>query len=241
MIVYPAIDLRDGQVVQLEGGRPDAERVRLPDPVGQARAWVRAGFRAIHVVDLDAALGTGSNRDAVAEVIRAVDVPIQVGGGVRDRATVDALLELGAERVIVGTRAVEEPVWLQDLAGDLPDRVVVAADARDGRVVTRGWTEDAHLTVTDLVDRLQTLPLGGILVTDVSREGRLRGADVDGFAKLASRSRHRLIASGGITTLDELRRLSSAAVAGAVLGMALYTGTLDPAAVAAFDSTQEDT
>lgn len=231
MIIYPAVDLRGGRVVQLVGGRPEDERVSLPDPVAVARRWVADGFRALHVVDLDAALGTGSNRDAVRAIIESVDVPVQIGGGVRDDETADALLEAGAARVVVGTRAVEDHAWLEALAERWWGRVVVAADIRDGLVVTRGWTEGTGLEAATLLERLDPLPLGGILVTDVSREGQMQGADADRFATLAAATRHPLLASGGIRDIDDLHELARRDVAGAVLGMALYTGALDPRAI----------
>lgn len=240
MIIYPAIDLKDGAVVQLVGGKPEEERIRLPEPAERAGDWVARGFRALHVVDLDAALDRGSNRDEVAAILEAVDVPVQVGGGVRDRETVDAFLELGADRVVVGTRAVEDPAWLEELAMDLPGRIVVAADARGGQVVTRGWTATTGLTVAAFLNRLDVLPVAGVLVTDVDREGREQGVNVSGFAELASWTRHPLLASGGISSMEDLRGLAEGGAAGAVLGMALYTGTLDAAEVAAaFGPEQE--
>ena len=232
MIAYPAVDLRGGRVVQLVGGRPEDERVSLPDPVAVARRWVADGFRALHVVDLDAALGSGSNRDAIFAILEQVDVPVQVGGGVRDDESADTLLKAGAARVIVGTRAVEDHAWLETLAARWPGRIVVAADIRDGIVVTRGWTEGTGLEATNFLERLDPLPLGGILVTDVSREGRMQGADADRFAALAAATRHPLLASGGIRDIHDLHELARRGVAGAVLGMALYTGALDPRATA---------
>ncbi len=232
MIVYPAVDLRGGRVVQLVGGRPEDECVSLPDPVAVARHWVEDGFRALHVVDLDAALGTGSNRDAIQAILAAVDVPVQVGGGVRDDDTADALLDAGAARVIVGTRAVEDRPWLEALATRWPGRIVVAADIRDGLVVTRGWTEGTGLEAAALLEHLAPLPLAGILVTDVSREGRMQGVDADRFAALVAATHHPLLASGGIRDIDDLHELARRGVAGAVLGMALYTGAIDPRATA---------
>lgn len=227
MIALPAVDLKGGAVVQLVGGRPADERVRLPDPVAVARQWVDAGFRALHVVDLDAALGTGSNRAAVEAILAAVDVPVQVGGGVRDDETADALLAAGAARVIAGTRAVEDAAWIAALAERHPGRVIVAADVRGRVVVTRGWTAGAGITVDALLRRLEPLPLAGLLVTDVSREGRMAGADAARFAALAAATRHPVIAAGGIAGMDDLRALAARGVAGAVLGMALYTGGVD--------------
>jgi phosphoribosylformimino-5-aminoimidazole carboxamide ribotide isomerase len=239
MIAIPAIDLKGGQVVQLVGGRPEAERVRWPDPVAVASRWVEAGFRALHVVDLDAALGTRdedgralTNLAAVRAIVEAAAVPVQVGGGVRDDATADALLGAGAARVIVGTRAVEDDAWLSALANRHPDRVIVAADVRDGFVLTRGWTEGSGRAVERFLERLDPLPLAGVLVTDVGREGRLTGADDTLFATLARASHHPLFAAGGIAGLDDLRRLDRAGAAGAVLGMSLYTGAVDARAAA---------
>ena len=232
MIAYAAIDLKGGRVVQLVGGRPEDERVSLPDPVAVARQWTELGFRALHVVDLDAALGTGSNREAIREILAAVDAPVQVGGGVRDDDAARTLLEAGAARVVVGTRGVEDPDWLAALAERWPGRIVLAADIRDGRVVTRGWTETTALEATELLARIDPLPLAGVLVTDVSREGRMLGADADRFATLAAATRHPLIASGGIKNIDDLRALAARGVAGCVLGMALYTGAVDPRAIA---------
>lgn len=232
MIAYPAVDLRGGRVVQLVGGRPEDERIRLPDPVAVARRWLDAGFRTLHVVDLDAALGTGSNRVAVEAVLRTSEAPVQVGGGVRDDDAADSLLDAGAARVIVGTRAVEEPAWLEALAARHPGRIVVAADVRGGEVVVRGWTAASGLGVESLLRRLDPLPLAAVLVTDVSREGRLAGADHALFAELAAASRHPLQAAGGIRSAADLRRLAGSGVAGAILGMSLYTGAVDAAATA---------
>ena len=232
MIALAAIDLRGGRVVQLVGGRPEEERVSLPDPAAVARRWQEAGFAALHVVDLDGALSSGGPRDGVEEVRRAATVPVQVGGGVRDAEGVERLLASGAARVVVGTRAVEEPGWLEGLAARHPDRLVVAADVRGERVVTRGWTAEVELTAEALLERLDALPLGAVLVTDVGREGGMGGADTERFRRLAAATRHPLQASGGIAAAEDLRELARAGVSGAVLGMALYTGGLDASAVA---------
>lgn len=231
MIVYPALDLRGGRVVQWVGGRPDQERLSLPDPATVAQHWVELGFGALHVVDLDAALGRGSNAASVRAILDAVEVPVHVGGGIRSDHAADAMLEAGATRIVVGTRAVKEPAWLEALAARHPGRVIVAADARNGRVVARGWTVDAGLEVEPLLRRLRGLPLAAVLITDVGREGRLQGADTMRFRDYARATRHPLIASGGITSLIDLRALDGGGVAGVVVGMALYTGTIDSMAV----------
>ncbi len=236
----PAVDLKGGRCVQLVGGRPDDERVSLPDPVGVALDWTRRGFRTLHLVDLDAALGTGDNLSLIGEIAAALRSPrtpgriveIQVGGGVRDAARVEALLAAGIDRVIVGTRAVEDPDWLAGISGHHPRRIAVAADIRDGVVLRRGWTEASELRIHSFLEALAPLPLAGVLCTDVGREGRLEGIDRDGVAGVIDASPHPVWISGGVTTTDELDFLAEHGAAGAVLGMALYTGALDPDDVA---------
>jgi phosphoribosylformimino-5-aminoimidazole carboxamide ribotide isomerase len=232
VIVAPAVDLRGGRCVQLVGGRPEDERVSLPDPVAAARRWWDAGFGTLHVVDLDAALGEGDNRDLVEALCRATAATVQVGGGLRDDEAVDGVLGSGADRVIVGTRAVEDRGWLEALARGRPGRIMVAADVRDGRVLRKGWTEASTLRVLDFVADLGDVPLAGVLCTDVGREGRLAGVDGDAMAAVVAASPHPVWASGGIADVADLRRLERAGAAGAVVGMALYTGSLDPVEVA---------
>ncbi len=228
----PAVDLREGRCVQLVGGRIETERVSIPDPVAQALRWRDAGFRVLHVVDLDAALSLGENRSVIQEIVAATDASVQVGGGVRDEAAAGALLDSGVDRVIVGTRAVDDPRWLEALALRHPGRIMVAADVLEGRVLRRGWTEATDTTIPDLFRGLDALPLAGILCTDVGREGRMAGVDMDGARNLVGDTRHPLWLSGGISTLEELRTLRDAGAAGAVLGMAIYTGVLPPDDVA---------
>ena len=232
MIAYPAVDLRKGRAVQLVGGKPGSERVSVRNPVALARLWVDMGFRALHVIDLDAAFGESDNRDIITSILKTVTVAVQVGGGIRTDAVASALLDAGARRIIVGTRAITDRPWLERLARDHPDRIIVAADIRNGRVVTHGWTADTTLGIEDYVDSLDGLPLAAVLVTDVGREGRMAGADVGRFSSIADVSPHPVIAAGGIATADDLRALARTPIAGAVLGMALYTGALDARAVA---------
>ena len=226
MIVYAAIDLRGGRVVQLVGGRPDNERLSLPDPVGVARDFVDRGFAALHVVDLDGALAEGSNDAQVAAIIDAVRLPVQVGGGIRSREAVAGWLRAGAEKVIIGTRAIEDAEWLAEIAGEFPGRVLVAADVRDEVIVTHGWTRSSGLPVGDFLKRVAALPLAGLLVTDVGREGQLAGIDTRLFARLVRKSTLPIIAAGGVSKPQDLRRLDDAGVAGAVVGTALYTGAI---------------
>jgi phosphoribosylformimino-5-aminoimidazole carboxamide ribotide isomerase len=233
MIAYAAIDLRGGRVVQLVGGRPAEERISLPDPVDVARRWIDAGFAALHVVDLDAALESGGNDDAISGILAAAgDVPVQVGGGVRTSRRAEALLQRGAARVVVGTRAIEDVGWRIRLAERFPQRVVVAADVRAEQVVVRGWTSGGGVDIEPLLRELQPLPLAAVLVTDVTREGSMNGADIARFTRLASTGGHPLIASGGVAGASDLAALQDAGLAGVVLGMALYTGALDARATA---------
>jgi phosphoribosylformimino-5-aminoimidazole carboxamide ribotide isomerase len=234
MIATPAVDLKGGRCVQLVGGRPEDEAVSLPDPVAVALDWVARGFGALHLVDLDAALGSGDNREVFARILDAVpdSVDVQIGGGLRDTAAVADVLALGADRVVVGTRAVEDAAWRRSTADAHPGRLVVAADIRDGEVVTKGWTEGSGTRVEDLLADLDALPLGGILCTDVGREGRMEGIDRAGVRAVVEATRHPVWISGGVTTLDELAFLDDVGAHGAVLGMALYTDTLDSRIVA---------
>ena len=232
MIVAPAVDLKDGRCVQLVGGRPEDERVSLPDPVAQALRWREMGFGTLHVVDLDAALSLGENRVVIQEILQATRASVQVGGGIRDEATVAELLEAGASRVILGTRALDEPAWLGGLTERHPGAILVAADIRDGEVLRKGWTESTGIPVLEFLRRLDPLPLAGILCTDVGREGRMEGSDLDASGIIMRGTRHPVWISGGVTTMEELRTLERAGAAGAVLGMAIYTGVLPPEEVA---------
>jgi phosphoribosylformimino-5-aminoimidazole carboxamide ribotide isomerase len=232
MIVIPAVDLRDGACVQLVGGEYAEERVRLEDPLAVAREWARLGFRRLHVVDLDAATGRGSNAAAVAEIVRhgGFDV-VQVGGGVRDEGAIERLLDAGASAVVVGTRALEDPDWLREVAEHYPHQIVLAADVRERRVVTRGWTQTLPRVVTDVVEELHDVPLAAVMVTAVHLEGQMQGTDLPLMEDVVDASHVPVFASGGVSSSADLRALQDRGVAGAVVGMALYTGALDPRAV----------
>lgn len=232
MRVLPAVDLRDGACVQLVGGDFAQEKVRLPNPLDVADRFVSAGFSALHVVDLNAAMGQGENRKTVEALCQKPGLRVQVGGGVRDVQAVESLLSVQAFRIVVGTRAIEEPAWLERLAVSFPHRLVLAADVRNRMVVTRGWQKDAGLDVFSLLRRVQHLPLAAVLVTAVHVEGQLSGTDVPLFQEVVVQAAFPVIASGGITTVEDLRALEGVGVAETVVGMALYTGRLDTASVA---------
>ncbi|MGO9829391.1 MAG: HisA/HisF-related TIM barrel protein [Myxococcaceae bacterium] len=233
MRVFPALDLRQGSCVQLVGGSLEAERLRLPNPVEVARRWLALGFRVLHVVDLDAATGQGSNAPVVEEVLRELPgAEVQVGGGVREEDDIRHWLAAGAERVVLGTRAVLDRDWLERMAFSFPRRLVVAADARGRQVVTHGWSRTLDQDVGALVASLEVLPLAAVLVTAVHREGHMQGTDFTLLQELVGSTRHPLQASGGIASFEEIRQLANAGVSAAILGMALYTGALDAAALA---------
>jgi phosphoribosylformimino-5-aminoimidazole carboxamide ribotide isomerase len=232
MIVVPAVDLRGGHCVQLVGGDYNDERVRLDEPRNVARDWARMGFTRLHVVDLDAATGRGSNTGVVRDVLRDATVPVQVGGGVREDTDIDRLLDDGASWVVVGTRAVEDAHWREDMAMRFPGRLIIAADVRERRVVTKGWADSTNINVIDFVEDLGALPLAGLLVTAVHMEGRMEGTDLPLMADVAEASPWPVFASGGVTTADDLRALEYRGLYGAVIGMALYTGALDARRIA---------
>jgi phosphoribosylformimino-5-aminoimidazole carboxamide ribotide isomerase len=232
MIAIPAVDLRDGAVVQLVGGSYQQERVRLDNPIDVARSWERYGFNRLHVVDLDAATERGSNLAIVRNLLFDLGVPIQVGGGVRSGDLVEELLEAGAAQVVVGTRAIEEPEWLAGLAARHPGEIIVACDVRERRVTTRGWSRTMPVDILDVVEELGSLPLGGLLVTAVHREGQMQGTDLPLMEDVVEASNFPVFASGGVATMQDLRALEHRGLAGVVIGMALYTGALDPIVVA---------
>ena len=232
MIAIPAVDLRDGACVQLVGGSFQQERVRLDDPLEVAASWARYGFSWLHVVDLDAATGRGSNLPVVRELLADTTVPVQVGGGVRSDEQASELLDAGASRVIVGTRALEEEDWIAELSSRHPGEIVVACDVRERRVTTRGWVRTLPLDVIDAVETLNAYPLGGILVTAVHREGQLQGTDLPLMEDVAEASHFPVFAAGGVSSMQDLRALEHRGIAGVVIGMALYTGALDPVVVA---------
>lgn len=226
MRVLPAVDLMDGHAVQLIGGDPDRRAFDEDDPVGRARRFVDEGAQGIHVVDLDAALERGDNGDTVRAIIDAVDVPVQVGGGVRTTDDLDALLAAGASAVVVGTRALGDPAWLSEVAEANPEKVVVALDARHGEVVVRGWREGTGRDVENAAQRLEGLPLAGILCTTVHAEGRMEGVDGQSFRRLTVATSHPVIASGGISSTADIRSLVEAGCDACVVGMAVYTDQL---------------
>lgn len=232
MIAIPALELRGGACVQLAAGSYDEEVIRIPDPVGVAIAWRQYGFRHLHVVDLDAVAGRGNNAPEVQAILGATDVEVQVGGGIKTRELIRQSLNDGAQRVVIGTRALEDPDWLVEMSIDFPGCIVVAADVRDRRILSHGWTRTHPKLVLDLVDDLNGLPLAGVLVTAVHREEAMRGTDLPLMEDLAEAAEFPVFASGGLGSVGDLRALADRGVAAAILGMGLYSGAMDPWAIA---------
>jgi phosphoribosylformimino-5-aminoimidazole carboxamide ribotide isomerase len=225
--LIPSIDLRGGRVVRLAQGDYARETVYDADPVEQARRFAGAGVRRIHVVDLDAARDGGEgNAEIVRSILAAVPgTPVQVGGGMRSRKRVDAALDAGADRVVIGTAALEDPGLLREIASRYPGRVVLGLDTRGGKVATRGWREVTARTPDDVLAELGELPLGALLYTEIGRDGLLQGPDIDGTAALARTTKIPVLASGGVGKLEDLVRLAQTRViAGAIVGRALYSG-----------------
>jgi phosphoribosylformimino-5-aminoimidazole carboxamide ribotide isomerase len=225
MQVIPAIDLRGGRCVRLRQGDFDQETVFGDDPAAMAARWESEGAARIHLVDLDGAkAGRPVNVEAVRQIIDRVGVPCQLGGGIRDEATIAAWLQAGIERVVVGTQALRDPEWFGRMADDYPSRLLLGLDARDGRVATEGWLDTSDVDALTLARRFDSLPIAGIIYTDIARDGMLEGPNLDATAALAEAVRSPVIASGGVGTLEDLLRLAALPIAGCIVGRALYDG-----------------
>lgn len=230
MILYPAIDLKDGQCVRLLRGDMAQATVFGADPAAQARAFAQAGCRWLHLVDLNGAFeGAPVNGAAVEAILAAVTVPVQLGGGIRDRATLERWLERGVTRVILGTAAVRDPGFVREAAAAWPGRVAVGIDARAGMVAVEGWAETTDMTATDLARRFEDAGVAAIIYTDIERDGAMQGPNVAATAALAHAVAIPVIASGGVSSLADLQALkdSGAPLDGAISGRALYEGKLD--------------
>ncbi len=234
LTLYPAIDLKDGQCVRLRRGEMDDATVYSSDPAGQARAWQDAGFRWLHVVDLNGAFaGRPVNAAAVLAILGAVTIPVQLGGGIRDMAAIEAWLAAGVRRVILGSVAVRNPALVREACRAFPDQVVVGIDARDGKVATEGWSETSSFRACELARSFEGLGVTAIIYTDIGRDGMLSGVNVEQTVALAGAVSVPVIASGGIGSLQDLTELQNAAagtaVRGVIIGRALYDGRIDPA------------
>jgi len=232
MILYPAIDLKDGECVRVVRGDLETATVFNTDPADQARTWAAAGFSWLHVVDLNGSVaGRAINGEATRAILEAVSIPVQLGGGIRSLADISAWIEAGVSRVILGTAAVRDPDMVKAAARRWPEQIAVSVDVRKGRVAVQGWTEDSGLDAITVARRFEDEGVSALIVTDIDRDGALSGFNIEVFGAIADAVTIPVIAAGGLATVDDIVRLAArpgTPVAGAVLGRALYAGTIAP-------------
>jgi len=237
VILFPAIDLKNGQCVRLEQGDMARATVFNLDPAAQARSFEAQGFEYLHVVDLDGAFaGKPMNAHAVEAMLAAVTIPLQLGGGIRNLETIEVWLGKGVARVIIGTAAVRDPELVRSAARRFPGRVAVGLDAREGRVAVEGWAEDSEVTALDIASRFEDAGVAAIIFTDIARDGLLKGLNLDATIALAERISIPVVASGGLASMEDVKALlapRAGRLAGAIAGRALYDGRLDPQAALA--------
>lgn len=231
MIIIPAIDLKDGKCVRLEQGLMEKDTVYSDDPAAMALHWQEEGGELLHLVDLDGAFaGVPKNRAAIEAIVAAVDIPTELGGGIRDLKTIEAYLNLGIDRVILGTVAKENPALVEEACRRFAGRIVVGIDARDGLVAVRGWAEVTEKRAVDLAREMEGFGVAAIIYTDIARDGMLQGPNIEATKALAEAVSVPVIASGGVSNLQDIRNLlaiEAAGVAGVITGKAIYTGSLD--------------
>ena len=233
MILFPAIDLKEGLAVRLQQGDPKRATVFHRDPAAQARAFEMQGFEYLHLVDLDGAFaGKPVNAAAVDRILESVSIPLQLGGGIRDTATVEAWLEKGVTRVIIGTAAVRDPPFVKQAARDYPGKIAVGLDARDGKVAVEGWAKTSELSALEIARRFEDVGVAAIIFTDVTRDGMLKGLNLDATIALAEAISIPVVASGGLASIEDIKALlepRARKLQGAIAGRALYDGRLDAA------------
>ena len=232
MLIIPAIDIKDGKCVRLSQGRMDQATIYADDPVSMAGKWVRAGARRLHIVDLDGAVkGRPSNADIIHAIAEACpDVPLQVGGGIRDEDSIQTYLDVGVSYVIIGTRAVTTPHFVSDVCLEFPGHIIVGLDAKDGKLATNGWSKLSHHDAIDMAQRFEEDGVAAIIFTDIGRDGMLNSVNIEATVRLCRAITIPVIASGGITNLADIRRLCEAkeeGIYGAITGRAIYENTLD--------------
>ncbi len=231
MIVLPAIDLKEGRCVRLEQGLMDKDTVYNDDPAAQALLWQEQGGEYLHIVDLDGAFaGTPKNKEAITAIVSAIDIPTELGGGIRDLKTIEAYLELGISRVILGTVAKENPQLVEEACHWFPGRIVVGIDAKDGLVAIRGWADVTGKKATEMAREMEDFGVEAIIYTDISRDGMMQGPNIEATRSLAESITIPVIASGGLSTLDDIRRLieiEASGVTGVIAGKAIYSGAID--------------
>ena len=231
MIILPAIDLKEGRCVRLEQGLMDKDTVYNDNPAAQARIWQEMGGELLHIVDLDGAFaGVPKNKAAIKAIVEAIDIPSELGGGIRDMATIEAYLELGIDRVILGTVAKENPALVKEACAKFPGRIVVGIDAMNGLVAVRGWADVTKKLATEMAKEMEGFGVEAIIYTDIARDGMMQGPNIEATKALAESINIPVIASGGLSTLDDIRRLiaiESSGVTGVITGKAIYSGAID--------------
>jgi len=231
VIILPAIDLKEGKCVRLEQGLMEKDTVYSDDPGAQARAWQEQGGEYLHIVDLDGAFaGVPKNEAAIRAIVAAIDIPCELGGGIRDLTTIEAYLALGVDRVILGTIAQQNPALVAEACKLFPGKIVVGIDAKDGLVAVRGWADVTATRATDLAKQMEGFGVAAIIYTDIARDGMMQGPNIAATKSLAEAIRIPVIASGGISSLDDIRNLraiEASGVVGAITGKAIYSGALD--------------
>jgi phosphoribosylformimino-5-aminoimidazole carboxamide ribotide isomerase len=234
LILFPAIDLKDGQCVRLKRGAMEDATVFNTDPAAQAKAFADAGFQWLHCVDLNGAFdGRSTNADAIKAIRAAINLPIQLGGGIRDRAGIEGWLEAGISRIILGTAALKNPALVKEAARTYPGKIAVGIDARDGKVAVEGWAEVSQLDVAALAARFEDAGVAAIIFTDIARDGMLQGVNAKATAALAKQTKIPIIASGGVAGIEDLEALEQTRepnISGVIIGRALYDGRIDPKA-----------
>jgi len=228
MMVIPAVDIKGGRCVRLFQGRMDAETVYGDNPVEMAKKWESMGAKLMHIVDLDGAVGGRPvNRDVIKDIVEALEIPCELGGGIRDMATIEAYVNIGMDRIVLGTVAAKDPDLVKDASSKFPDKIVVGIDAKDGRVAIEGWTETTDLNAVVLAQQFEDMGVRAINYTDISRDGAMTGPNTEATANMAQSVGIPVIAAGGISKIEDLIALAKTGVEGAITGKALYEGTID--------------
>lgn len=228
MVIYPAIDIKDGKCVMLSQGEFDREKIYYEDPRQVAKMWEKKGAQILHIIDLDGALvGRAKNLSIIEGIIGAIDIPIQLGGGIRDLRALDNLINIGVDRVILGTKALENREDLKRAVDNYGDRIVVAIDARDGYVAIKGWTQTSQIPALDFALEMEDVGVETIIYTDIARDGMLRGPNFEAIEQMKRHVNINLIASGGVSTVGDVERLRQIGVEGAIIGKALYEGKIN--------------
>lgn len=228
MQILPAIDLRGGKCVRLRQGDYNQETVFGDDPAAMARHWVELGGEFLHLVDLDGAKdGAPTNLEAIRAIVTSVGVPCELGGGIRNEETIRSLLELGLNRLVIGTLALRNPEWFKEMCAKFPGRLVLGIDARNGFVATDGWLETSKTKAIQLAEQFNDSPMAAIVYTDIATDGMMKGANVPAMREMKEAVRVPVVASGGVTTLEDVKLLKAAGLDAAIIGRALYEGTID--------------